>query len=323
MQLARATGLVEAPPLAAKEVVFKNGDIRLAGVVVSSVDGRGEPAPGIVVIHGSGTSDRTQPWASNFARGLAARGFIVLLPDKRGSGSSGGDWRTASFEDLADDAVAAVAALREVDAVDPDRVGVVGLSQGGHVAPLAGRRSSSVAFVVGVSSSAVPITEQAIDEVEKLAERAGFVPEQVARVNALHRLAIRYGLTGEGWERYEESLARALDGDLAGHGVVEPFPRTREHWVWSWARAVGPYDPLPHWNALRVPALIAYGGGDTQIHVPESVDLLVDASGQRGVPRSVLVFGDSGHGLRGPSTHAIRPDLLDFVWSWVEHQATR
>jgi hypothetical protein len=129
----------------------------------------------------------------------------VLLPDKRGSGSSAGDWRAASFEVLAGDAIAGVEALRGLEAVDPERVGVLGLSQGGHVAPLAGRRSTDVAFVVGVSGSVVPITEQAIDEVEKLAERAAFDPAQIERVNALHRLAIRYGLSGEGWERYRES----------------------------------------------------------------------------------------------------------------------
>lgn len=298
------------------EASFANGDVRLAGVVLSAPGG-GAPRPGAVIVHGSGTSDRTQAWAADFARGLAERGFAVLLPDKRGSGESGGDWRTASFEDLADDAIAAVAALRAVEGVDPGRVGLVGLSQGGHVAPLAARRSATVAFVVDVSGSAVPITEQVVDEVEKLAQRAGFTPEQVERVNALHRLVIRYGLTGEGWEEYETALARALGSDLAGHGVVEPFPRTRDHWVWSWARSVGPYDPLPHWRELAVPAVIAYGAQDTQIHVAESVALLLGLPQEPAAPRTVLVFGDSGHGLREPSGDGIRPDLLDFLASWA------
>jgi acetyl esterase/lipase len=242
---------------------------------------------------------------------------VVLLPDKRGSGRSGGDWRTASFEDLADDAIAAVAALRALDGVDRDRVGLVGLSQGGHIAPLAARRSADVAFLVNISGSAVPIVEQVIDEVEKLAQRAGFTQEQVDRVNALHRKAADYALSGGGWEAYAESLERALESDLASHGVVEPFPRTPDHWVWAWARAVGPYDPLPHWRASTAPAVIAYGAQDTQIHVAESVDLLLGLPTPAGAPRTVLVFSDSGHGLREPSSHRIRRDLLDFLGSWV------
>lgn len=311
-----SAGQAAAAPIET-EVRFANGEVPLAGVVLGSAKDAARPAPGVVIIHGSGPSDRTQAWAAAFAHGLAARGFVVLLPDKRGSGESGGDWREASFEELADDAIAAVELLRGFGGVDRQRVGLLGLSQGGHVAPLAAARSAAVAFVVDVSGSAVPITEQVIDEVEKLAQRQGFSAEQIERVDALHRLAIDYALTGEGWERYEESLERALAGDLAGHGVVEPFPRTRDHWVWAWARRVGPYDPLPHWRALEVPAVIAYGAQDTQIHVAESVALLLGLPQEPEAPRTVLVFGDSGHGLFDPSEHAIRGDLLDFLASWV------
>lgn len=303
--------------LAETEISFSNGEIALAGVVLSASRDRQDPAPGAVIIHGSGSSDRSQPWASEIARGLAERGFVVLLPDKRGSGRSAGDWRTASFEDLADDAIAAVGALRALEGVDRDRVGLVGLSQGGHVAPLAAGRSAEVAFVVGISGSAVPIVEQVIDEVEKLAQRAGFTQEQIDRVNALHRKAVGYALSGDGWAAYEEDLERALQSDLAGHGVIEPFSGDQDHWVWAWARKVGAYDPLPHWRASKVPAVIAYGAQDTQIHVAESVDLLLDLPNEAGAPRTVLVFSDSGHALREASSHRIRRDLLDFLRSWV------
>ncbi|MFP3938788.1 MAG: alpha/beta hydrolase family protein [Thermoanaerobaculia bacterium] len=307
-----ATGTVRT-----EEVELRNGETPLAGVVL--VPATEEPVPGVVLIHGSGESDRTQTWASAFARGLAERGIAVLLPDKRGSGASGGDWKTASFEVLADDALAGVEALQGVDGVDGRRVGVLGLSQGGHIAPLAARRSSEVAFVVDVSGSAVPISEQVIDEVEKLARRQGFTPEQVERVNALHRLGIRYGLTGEGWEEYEAALTAALESGLAGHGVVEPFPRDRDHWVWAWARAVGDYDPLPHWKALDVPALVLYGGEDTQIHVPESVDLLLEATAEASLDLTLTVFGDAGHGLsyRRGHEYGIRPEVLGVIAAWI------
>lgn len=311
------------PPRAvqSQEIRFHNGDTPLAGVVLAPV--AEEPVPAVVFIHGSGASDRTQTWASAFARGLAERGVAVLLPDKRGSGASGGDWKTASFEVLADDAIAGLEALQAVEGVDRRRIGVLGLSQGGHVAPLAARRSEEIAFVVNVSGSAVPITEQVIDEVEKLARRQGFSPEQVERVNALHRLAIHYGLTGDGWEEYEAALTAALESDLADHGVVEPFPRTQDHWVWSWARSVGDYDPLPHWKALEVPGLVVYGGEDTQIHVPESVDLLLEATSERSLDLTLTVFGDAGHGLSVQRGHdyGIRPEVLEVLAAWIRESA--
>ncbi|NIR52405.1 alpha/beta fold hydrolase, partial [candidate division KSB1 bacterium] len=217
-----------------KEVEFANGEIKLAGVIL--LPKRIIKAPGIVIIHGSGSNDRTNAWAAAFAMGLAERGIAMLLPDKRGSGRSSGDWKRASFEDLADDAIAGVETLRGYSQVKPGSVGVLGLSQGGHIAPLAATRSSHVAFVINISGSTVPITEQMIDEVEKLAERAGFTEEQIDRVNVLHGRAIDYGLTEEGWEDYHANLERELKDDLAGHDIIEPFPSSRDHWVWQWVR---------------------------------------------------------------------------------------
>ncbi|HUP21895.1 MAG TPA: alpha/beta fold hydrolase [Thermoanaerobaculia bacterium] len=311
-----------APPtrtetIRTEEVRFHQGEITLAGEV--HVPSSNLPAPAVVLIHGSGPSDRSQAWASAFARGLAERGVAVLLPDKRGSAASGGDWKEASFEDLADDAIAGLEVLRRIEGVDSGRIGALGLSQGGHIAPLAASRSSRIAFVVNVSGSAVPITEQVIDEVEKLAERRGFSPGQIDRVNTLHRAAIRYALTGEGWDEYEADLAAALESDLAGHGVVEPFPRTRDHWVWSWARLVGAYDPLPYWQALEVPGLVIYGGQDTQIHVLESVErLLATPAGQTG-ELTLALFAQAGHGLSRGHGHeyGIRPDVLSLIASWI------
>lgn len=299
-----------------REVEFANGDVVLAGVLLVPAGGRN--LPGVVIIHGSGASDRNNAWAAGFANGLTERGFAVLLPDKRGSGRSGGDWRTANFEALADDAIAGVKRLQEEEMVDSRRVGVLGLSQGGHIAPLAASRSDDIAFVISASASTVPIVEQIMDEVEKQAERAGLSPEQIDEVNALHRLAIHYGRTGEGWETYTKKLEEARRGSWAGHGIAEGFPDQADHWVWSWGRMVAGYDPLPYWQQVRVPVVLAYGARDTQIRVAKSVariEKLLTEERERDF--AILVFGDSGHALRHPSTNAIRGDFLDFLQRWV------
>ena len=55
----------------------------------------------------------------------------MLIYDKRGVGESTGDWRTATFSDLAEDALGAVELLKEHQQIDPSRIGLFGLSQGG------------------------------------------------------------------------------------------------------------------------------------------------------------------------------------------------
>lgn len=62
----------------------------------------------VVIIHGGGTSQRDNDWHLSMVSYLQSNEVLVLLPDKRGSEKSAGDWRTASFEDLATDTLAAV-----------------------------------------------------------------------------------------------------------------------------------------------------------------------------------------------------------------------
>src|SRR4029453_666665 len=94
-------------------------------------------------------------WYWGFGYLMAARGFAVLAFDKRGVGESTGEWRNATFEDLADDAVSGARFLQSRPDVDGRRIGFWGLSQGAWVAPLATVRFGSAAFVVTMSGGGV------------------------------------------------------------------------------------------------------------------------------------------------------------------------
>src|SRR5215207_1483547 len=139
-------------PYAEREITFRGGDATLAGtLLLPNAEGR---VPAVVFLHGSGPEGR---WASRFlATRLAAQGIASLVFDKRGVGSSTGDWRTATPDVLAGDAVAAVARLLEEPRIDPARIGIHGHSQGGTLAPMVAARSPRVAFVVASAAAGVP-----------------------------------------------------------------------------------------------------------------------------------------------------------------------
>src|SRR5205085_2653506 len=123
--------LVDTVVVQREDVRYSNGLVSLSATLeVPRIPGR---LPAVVIVHGSGMSDRRNAWTTAYADALARRGIVVLYPDKRGSGSSDGDWRTASFADLAGDASAGVALLRARPDVDPSRIGAIGFSQGGYV----------------------------------------------------------------------------------------------------------------------------------------------------------------------------------------------
>jgi len=128
-RLTRATAT--AAPLEEEEITFTNGSATLSGSVIYPA-GPG-PFPGVVFLHGSGAEGR---WANRYlATALARRGVAALIYDKRGVGSSTGDWQEAGFEDLVRDHSAAVETLRARPRIAPDRVGIHGHSQGGTIAP--------------------------------------------------------------------------------------------------------------------------------------------------------------------------------------------
>lgn len=125
-----------------REVSFENAEqgLRLAGMLfVPEGDG---PFPAIVMIQGSGTSVRNNRWYLTLIQYLQENGIVVLQPDKRGSVQSEGDWRTASFDDLATDTLAAVFFLKDQEQVAISEIGVIGMSQGGHISPRIDHRIS-------------------------------------------------------------------------------------------------------------------------------------------------------------------------------------
>ena len=297
-------------PIERREVRFSSGSIELAGtLLLPAGEGR---VPGVVLVHGSGDSDRSNPWTDAWAKALAARGIAVLHPDKRGCGESLGDWKTASFEDLADDAAAGVAWLRDEPRIDAANVGLAGFSQGVDVLPVCAARGDACSFTIAVSGSVVPLLEQIIDEIELGARLAGspLAAEQRASIEAAHRLAFESATGAATWDELQERVGDLIAGDAALAEPLRGLCAPAESWIWGWVRAVGDFDPLPHWKRTEVPMLFVYGGSDSQVMGAKSVARLREAFADRPRNWSVLEFAPNGHAL-------IRDDLVDFVATWT------
>lgn len=319
-------GALAAPASAqprSREVRFAHDAIELAGVLLLPEE-RAGPLPTIVFIHGSGDSDRSHYWARHLGEFFAANGFAFLLPDKRGSGESAGDWRTADFHDLADDALAAVEHAARLPEVDPARIGVLGFSQGGRVAPIVGARSERVRFVVNASGSAVPFTEQLDHEMRNTFRQAGLGETERDEAMALHRTAERYLRGQVPWEAYRSRLDSALESGWREE--AREFPRTRDDWRWEFFGGVIDYDPIPWWRRVGQPILVVYGAEDERDNVPvaRSVTRLRAALGEAGhSDYSIEVFEGTGHGLWEAGTHPPRhrDDFLSTLLDWVRARA--
>jgi pimeloyl-ACP methyl ester carboxylesterase len=312
--LAPAAAAQTNAPYRTEDVRYPGGGVELAALLMLP-DARG-PVPGAVIIQGSGRSDRTNQWARAIAEELVRAGVAVLLTDKRGSGASGGDWQSAGFDELAADALAGVALLRGRAGVDPARVGLVGLSQGGWIAPLAAARSPHVAFVIDVSGAAVSYAEQSFHEMGNTARQAGLSEAGVAEVLALNRAAGESLVSGD-WGVYERARQRALGTEA--RPVVEGFP-AQDARIWAFLRKVFAYDPMPYWMVLPQPVLVVLGAEDEGDNVPVAASVQRLERGFASVGKRnarIVVIPGAGHALMDHTTHQLMPAFTSTLAEWV------
>lgn len=121
------------------------------------------PVPLVLLFHGfKGERDELpvvnteEGMYSRTARIFAERGIATLRIDFRGSGESEGLWEDTTFTGQIADAVAALDYVATLDGVDAERVGIIGLSQGGLVGSGAAGQDARVKSLVLWSAAANP-----------------------------------------------------------------------------------------------------------------------------------------------------------------------
>ncbi len=242
-----------------EDVRFSNGDVQLAGTLISP--SRGASHPAVILVHGSGAEDRKH--ILPFARFLIRHGMAVLGYDKRGVGGSTGDWNTASFDDLAGDVVAAFDYLKGRRDIDARQIGVLGISQAGWIMPLAAVHASDMAFLISISGAGIPGAETTIDQARNEMTASGMPPQDVADIVGIMKLEYEFARTGHGWDEYiatREKLAARM-----GPPPPDVFPATLDHPYWQFIRRLYFYDPAPTLRRLQVPTLALFGELDNNI----------------------------------------------------------
>jgi len=264
-----------------REVSFENpvANLQLGGLLFLP-EGDG-PFPAAVIIHGSGTSRRDNGWYLTLVHHLQDEGIAVLLPDKRGSVKSEGDWRTSSMEDLATDTVAAIRFIRDRFPSRISQIGVIGLSQGGWIAPIVASQTDEVEYLVSVVGSTSPAHEVLVYEETHNLREMGFLP----------------GVSN--------LIAHLSTYILINHSQKE---------FWG---AVGNFEPMTYWADVAIPALALFGSEDKNVPTEQSAALL-RSLGHPNV--EVKVFEGSGHALQDPPSQGndyFRKDALLAISNFI------
>jgi uncharacterized protein len=283
----------KSQPYREEEVTFHNGEVTLAGTLVTPLTAG--PHPAVVITHGSGP----RPRASGGHDQLVRCGVAVLSYDKRGVGASTGDFRRASLEDLADDAVAGARFLQTRKEINAKQIGFRGNSQGGWVAPLAAFKFREAAFVIAVSGGGITLERQELLDSEYVLGEAGFSDEEVGEALEFQHSKNNYMRTGEGWEIYADLQQRAQSCRWFNYpGIDANGPATKEAPLWASLRLIYFYDPVPILEKLTCPLLAIFGELDTPKGVAENIANMERALKKAGNKDYTLkVFPQAGHSL--------------------------
>jgi pimeloyl-ACP methyl ester carboxylesterase len=279
-------------PPAEREITFSSGAATLSGTLVLP-NGVSRPVPAVVFLHGSGPEGR---WASKYlAVRFAEAGIAALIYDKRGVGKSTGDWSSVGFEELADDAAAAIHALRREAAVDGSRVGIHGHSQGGTLAPLVAQRVPDVAFVIASAAAGLPMETVEIYSLENAVRIGSLSPEEARKAREYIAALVATAYRGQPRERLLAIWEQVRDRPWAFE-----LPEEGSHY-WSFSRRIAGFDPDRQWTHVGSPVLLVYGELDQRVPPRASAVRIVKAlleAGGKSV--SVHVFEGADHTFRLP-----------------------
>jgi len=261
---------VKPYPYREEQVTFEDaaGHVKLAGTLTLP-QGAG-PFPAVVLVSGSGPNTRNEPIMGHqlflvLADHLTRHGIAVLRYDKRGTGVSTGDYAKATTQDFANDADAAAAWLRGRQEIDPAKVGLIGHSEGGLIAPMVAVGDPKVGFIVMMAGPGVDGAQVLAEQGRLISKAMGLSDQQVADSSALREQMIAI-VRAEKDPAVAAAKMRAL---VARDPKRKDVPQATidaqiEAINTDWFRFFFNYDPAIALRQVRCPVLAMIGSKDLQ-----------------------------------------------------------
>lgn len=237
-----------------RDIVVGADGYRLPGTLTLPRVKDGRKVPCVVLVHGSGPSDRDETVGPNkpfrdLAWGLARRGIAVIRYDKRTKVYGADIVPSGRVMDMdvetCDDAIAAADFARTLPEVAADSIFVLGHSQGGLMAPRIARRSEAVAGIIILAGPARPFEDLVLEQSEYVASLSGSNEQVRAQLDEMKRQTANVKRLGT--EAFCDTIPLPLN-----------IPRT----YWEFLRN---YNPIGTAAALKCPVLVLQGERDYQV----------------------------------------------------------
>jgi alpha/beta superfamily hydrolase len=268
---------VKPYPYYEEDVVFKNIEAKVSLAGTLTLPNKNEKFPVVILISGSGPQDRDESFMGHkpflvLADHLTKQGIGVLRFDDRGNGESTGDFGNATTEDFSKDVLSAITYLKTRNDVDIKKIGLIGHSEGGIIAPLVANNSKDVAFMVLLASTGISGTELSVMQSKTL--RQFPVKDEIAyEKNTRKAIAIVTSnksdleIKNELTTHYNAFIKPILTSLNVPEKKINLFIESQlKTSLKPWSRYFLQYNPADEIEKLQMPVLSLNGSKDTQVN---------------------------------------------------------
>lgn len=307
-------------PYKVEDVKFENKieNFSLAGTLTMPMEGGNFPA--VILITGSGGQNRNEEILGHkpflvIADYLTRNGYAVLRYDDRGIAESKGNYSTATTEDFAKDALSAVQFLKTRNEINHSKIGLIGHSEGGMIAPMAAVQSNDIAFIVLMAGLGIPGDSILYLQGELIQRAEGTSEEEIRKSVIVQRKFFRLIkeinddeiLKSKIEEIFREEYAKLSEEDKSKMGDPEAYLQTQMKTLTGpWFKYFVKYDPVPALEKVKCSVLAINGEKDIQVPPRENLSAIEDALKRGGNKNyEIKMLPGLNHLFQSSSTGAI------------------
>jgi pimeloyl-ACP methyl ester carboxylesterase len=311
----------------------------LAGTFTSPSDKKDFPV--VVMITGSGSQNRDEEIVGHkpflvIADYFTNHGIGVLRMDDRGMGGSSKGKEGATSADFATDINAAVEFLK---AKGFNRIGLVGHSEGGMIAPIVAGSNKNVRFIVSMAGPGIPIDELLALQVYAVGKSGGQAEDALQRSGASTNKVSQLIKSYQGAD-LKAALEKTINEEIdASPEVKNLSPEQKNNLLKSqvaqvsspWFQYFIRFNPAQYWSRLKIPVLAINGSKDVQVIAKQNLDGIKKSLQQAGntkfqvteLPGLNHLFQEATTG--SPAEYAqieqtISPAALELMTQWILKQ---
>jgi dienelactone hydrolase len=262
-----------------------------------------------------------------YAPRMARCGMAALVYYKRGTGSSGGIYAEATEDDFIDDVVNIAKELTGHPQIDPTRIGAMGGSGGGLVAPLAAARYPKISFVVSSSAPIISSEEHNNYNIKNALKFRGYADSLVHIVMPLwrrHHAAWAHGDTAELEAVAAEitEMRKQIDPFALPTPYQEVFTDSNLVFLWPRFRSAS-RDYMSELKNMRAKWLCIYGEKDMVVSVQSSISNIPQLMKESGnADYSIIVLPGVDHSFFDPETSQQVP-VIRIIVNWLKDSVLR